>query len=131
VEIVKVKANSPLAYELYSLLKSEWPEFEGFKQVKFGVEIPDPIISLVNGKLVGGLSFTSYKKPMSEDVAIWINAVFVIPKYRRKGIASNLIEKSQGVGAELFALTDVPELYTNLGWEIALKDRHGTTVKNT
>ena len=131
MEIVKVKTNSPLADELYALLKSEWPEFEGFKLEKSGLAIPDPIISLVNGKLVGGLSFTTYKKPMSEDVAIWINAVFVTPKYRRKGIASKLIEKSQGVRSELFALTDIPEIYTNLGWKIAQKDSHGTTVKTT
>lgn len=131
MEIVSVKNNTFLADELFSLFKSEWSEFEHFKLKKLDLKIPDPLVTLINGELVGGLSYTSFKKPISEDAAVWINAVFVISKYRRNGIASKLIEKAHGVVAELYALTDVPELYTKLGWKTVLKDIHGTTVKST
>ncbi|MDN3650033.1 GNAT family N-acetyltransferase [Reinekea marina] len=131
MEIKSVKTNSQLAEKLFSLLKSEWPEFEGFKQEKLGVKIPDPIVSSINGELVGGLSFTSYQVPMSDSIAIWINAVFVIPKFRGMGIASKMIDKTQEVAEELYALTDVPELYSKLDWNIVLKNENGTTVKNT
>jgi N-acetylglutamate synthase-like GNAT family acetyltransferase len=55
--------------------------------------------------------------------AIWINAVLVAPEYRRQGVGSGLIraaeEAARRVGIpSLYALTEVPDLYSKLSWSV-------------
>jgi GNAT superfamily N-acetyltransferase len=51
----------------------------------------------------------------------WIDAVYIDAPQRRRGHASTLIRATERKAAalgivELFALTDLPALYRNLGW---------------
>ncbi|WP_018013882.1 GNAT family N-acetyltransferase [Teredinibacter turnerae] len=131
MQIVTAKPESQLAADLFLLLKNEWLEFEDFHKEKLGLRIPDPIVCLIEGTVIGGLSFTGFENPINHETAIWINAVFVSPKFRRLGIASRLIEKSHGEAPELFALTDIPELYTQLGWTSVSTGKSGTIVRHT
>ena len=85
--------------------------------------MPNPILAYEGIELVGGIKFTYYKNPSSEDKALWINALYVENSYRRKGIAQLLIEEAVLVAiktsfTELFVYTDKPKLYSKLGWQV-------------
>ena len=75
------------------------------------------------------LSFTSYKKPASSEIGIWVNALFVVPRMRKQGVATKLILESQQCVANLHALTDVPTLYLNTGWKLVSTDDDGSVVE--
>lgn len=82
---------------------------------------PSPLLALKDKSLIGGLAFTFYPHPVSEIQVLWINAVLVLPQWRGQGVASELIKAAEVKAAragssELFVYSDVPKLYTNLGW---------------
>lgn len=94
---------------------------------------PATLVAVDGGALLGGLAFTSYKRPESERTGLWINALFVATQHRRKGIASQLVraavaEAHRRSEAQLYALTDIPELYEKLGWQRIKSDAVGTIV---
>ena len=119
--------------ELYSWFVAEWEKVEPFVRIKNGVNLPQPIIALENKSLAGGLSFTVY--PTTDDTTrLWINALLVAPEKRRKGLGSDLIRKAMETASkhdfkEIFVLTDLPSLYTNLGWDILSNSEKGTILK--
>ena len=129
MEIKKLEAGSKYASELNFLLNEEWPEIGRFENEKYGISIPNPIGLVENGEVVGGLSFTSYKAPNSEEIVVWVNAVFVNPLYRGQGLGSSLILAAQSSSSCLYALTDIPMLYTKLGWQTVKQDSNGTVVQ--
>jgi len=129
MEITKLEINSQEALALNTLLNKEWSDVGEFENEKFGMSVPKPIAAIENGKVVGGLSFTCYKEPSGADVVVWVNTVFVIPSYRHQGIATKLIQSSCNSTSPLYALTDVPALYTNIGWKIVSNDSNGAVVK--
>ena len=70
---------------------------------------------------MGGLSFTTAPAPHDESTAVWINAVMVVAEHRRHGLATKLVKRASEMAKEqgvevLYVLTDVPALYTALGW---------------
>ena len=121
--------ETALAESLYLLQSEEWPELRPFKRVEFGRAVPCPIVALKQGQLIGGASFVSYYEPGSERVGTWLNALIVIPQERRQGVATALIEASAKAAGRIYALTDVPELYTKCGWRSISSDKEGTVVK--
>lgn len=129
MNITSLERHSEISTELNFQLNKEWPEIGSFEKEKYGVSIPGPIGVLIDGIVVGGLSFTSYKAPKSEEIVVWVNAVFVQPGYRHRGIASKLIDAAQSASKKLFALTDILELYTKIGWQVVSCDNDGTIVK--
>jgi len=129
MEITKLEINSQEALALNTLLNKEWSDVGEFENEKFGMSVPKPIAAIEDGKVVGGLSFTCYKEPSGSEIVVWVNTVFVILSYRHQGIASKLILSSCNSASPLYALTDVPALYTNIGWEIVSKNSSGTVVK--
>ena len=71
--------------------------------------------------LAGGLAFARAPSPVSDELAIWVNAVFVAPAYRGCGLASQLIRAAEDAAREmrlpcLFALTELPDLCAKRGW---------------
>ena len=71
---------------------------------------------------IGGLAFTWAPHPTHSQAAAWINALYVLPEYRSEGVATGLIRTAADVAvrqgiSELFALTHVPGLYVQCGWE--------------
>jgi len=108
-------------------LTAEWGEVESFDNV------PPPLLAIEGRKLLGGLMFSSFQKPDREEIGLWINALFVAPEHRRKGIGSLLIRAAEAEAArtgerELFALTDIPKLYQRLGWQCVESSSNGTVV---
>lgn len=112
--------------ELQKRLRSEWPEFPPIGTREPGV--PQPLIALTSfGALAGGLAFIAGKRPLGDELAVWINGVLVLPAYRREGLGSRLIEAAQRAARQasvprLYALTELPDLYAKLGWFILSRD---------
>ena len=76
---------------------------------------------------------SSFRKPGRKELGLWINALFVPPKHRRNGIASQLVRAAEAEAAragerELFALTDIPKLYQKLGWQCMKSSSGGIVV---
>lgn len=131
VEIKAVSIDSNVANELLLVLKSEWPDLEKFVDFHRGMNLPEPIAAIESGEIIGGLSYINYKAPDQDKVVLWINAVFVRPSYRGQGIATAMLKTAMKTTSCMYALTDVPDLYTNLGFKRVLTDNHGTVVKFT
>ncbi len=103
-----------------------------------GATFPGPLVAVADGEPVGGLAFTTFPRPgLGPKVSgLWIHALFVPPKHRRKGIASQLIRAAEVQAVpfsegDLYALTDIPELYEKLGWRRIQSDAAGTVVGKT
>lgn len=123
ISIQSVESNSLYLTELYQWFEAEWDDVEPLASIKEGKIIPKPIVALENGKLVGGLVFTRFLSPITQELAVWINAVFVIPENRKQGISSQLINQAEKVviemaESELLVFTHIPVLYSNLQWKI-------------
>ncbi len=86
-------------------------------------DFPTPIFALENDKLLGGLAFTRHIKPDDDSMGVWINALYVSPDHRKRGIAASLIQIAEveavkfGID-ELYVYTDVPIIYQKHRWEI-------------
>ncbi len=128
-KIIVSDINSNYSRVLYELLVNEWPNLSPFQSVVLGLEVPKPIVALANNHVVGGLSFTRYDAPDSNKITTWINALYVSPKYRKRGIAKQLIYAARKSSQTLYALTEHPDLYTNAGWQYVKRDLDGTVVK--
>jgi GNAT superfamily N-acetyltransferase len=108
--------------ELQQRFQKEWPEIQPVDTA--GQAVPKPVVAVTaSGALAGGLAFAAGKAPLSEAPAVWINAVLVEPEYRHKGLGSQLILAAQesagrlGI-SRLYALTELPALYSKLNWAI-------------
>jgi len=129
IQLSHVDLDTSHAQSLFKMLRAEWPVLDSFKAIEQGVTIPPPIVALDEGILVGGLSFIVYQAPDIDALAVWVNAVYILPAMRNQGMARQLIEKAQATVDTLYALTDIPPLYTGLGWHAVTNDHHGTVVK--
>ena len=119
-------ADSNLAMQYYddlqARLQNEWPKFPPINVADHAV--PKPLVALTSSNaLAGGLAFIAAKSPVSDGLAVWINAVLVAPEYRRQGVGRQLIEAAQEVARRvgvrrLYALTELPDLYAKLNWSI-------------
>ncbi len=129
MKISRLEIKSQKALELNRLLNIEWPNLGEFRATELGLKVPGPIVAIEKQELIGGLSFTCYKEPDGEEIVVWVNALLVIPSFRFQGIASKLILASHCSANCLYALTDIPVLYTKVGWQVVKKDSNGTVVK--
>ncbi len=129
IELKNINITSDIAKQLHCLFEQEWPGFDAFVSDKHGIDIPSPIVAIKMQEVVGGISFTSYKEPNSNNIAIWVNALLVIPKQRKQGISKQLIGAAQNVTTHLYALTNVPRLYTKMGWQTVKTHGKNTIVK--
>ncbi|MGB0835757.1 MAG: GNAT family N-acetyltransferase [Psychrobium sp.] len=113
--------NSPaIVNRLDAMFYGQWP---GFQLSDIGLsnpKIPHPIAVICDDEVVGGLAFSLFEEPNTTAQVIWLNAVYIAPKYRGEGLASELISYAQSLltGRQkwLYAHTDVPSLYARLGW---------------
>jgi N-acetylglutamate synthase-like GNAT family acetyltransferase len=123
VLIQEVESDSQHLITLYQWFESEWDDVEPLASTKDGKVIPSPIIALKDGELVGGLVFTRFLSPMTNEQAVWINAVFIKPENRKQGISSQLINRAEksveSIGeSELLVFAQIPELYSKLNWQV-------------
>ncbi len=112
---------------------AEWGDVDSSEGQSEKITVPPPLLAIDSSELLGGLMFSSFQKPDGEELGLWINALFVAPEHRRKGIASQLVRAAEEEAArtgerELFALTDVPKLYQKLGWQCVKNSSEGTVV---
>ena len=140
-EILHGSHAQPYLAELQILFDQQWDDVEPvvpFVQANGGVLKPEPLIARYNNKaLAGGLAFTQAPRPQqapplpttgkAADQAVWINALFVKPQYRKQGLAQKLvscaIEEANNTGiVELFVYTEYPLLYKKLGWRIIVQE---------
>lgn len=134
LSIVNSNFESLHLTQLYNWYKSQWKDVDPFTSSKDGHIIPSPILAVEGEMLLGGLAFTRYKIPDESRIGLWINAVFVKDEYRGKGIGSQLIDAAKKAALyvnekELFALTDIPEIYQKMGWVIINQDTQGSIVR--
>jgi predicted N-acetyltransferase YhbS len=116
-------------------LVAEWGEVDPFKTQSDGtVTVPLPLLAIEGQELLGGLMFSGFRKPGRDALGLWINALFVATEHRRKKIASRLIRAAELEAfrtgeRELFALTDIPKLYENLGWQRVETSNEGIVLR--
>lgn len=121
--IQTIESDSNYLTELYQWFESEWDDVEPLTTMKHGKVIPNAIVALIDGELVGGLVFTRFLSPISQVQAVWINSVFIKPENRKQGISSKLIsyaekQVKQMGEPELLVYTQIPKLYSKLDWKI-------------
>jgi len=123
VLIQEVESNSPYLITLYQWFDSEWDDVEPLASIKDGQVIPNSIIALRDGELVGGLVFTRFLSPITKEQAVWINAVFIKREDRKQCISSLLINHAETLvkemgEPELLVFTQIPTLYSKLNWQV-------------
>ena len=98
-----------------------------------GNQLPQTLILEEKDEPIGYSTLIYYEKGLLTGRLHWIDAVYVKPERRKKGLGSKLIraaEKKAGELniSELFALTDLPVLYHKLGWSTVEAHSDGTIV---
>lgn len=134
VSIVTSNFGSYHLIQLHEWYVSEWKDVDPFTSSKDGHILPSPILAVEGEELLGGLAFTRYKTPDETHIGLWVNALFVKVEHRSKGIGSKLIGAAEKAALrinekELFARTDIPEIYQKMGWVIVNKDSQGSVVR--
>ena len=119
--------------ELRNLFLTEWATVDAFDDHQFEADwfggnerqsnLPAPLLALESNNLVGGLSFTWFRPDDLTNAKLWINAILVKPAFRGNGIATSLIKEaivsaSKTDETELFVYTEIPLLYTSVGWQL-------------
>jgi GNAT superfamily N-acetyltransferase len=124
-----------LLHQLREWLEAEWGHIDPFEGNYPEVTIPSPLVAVdEQSSLLGGLIFGSFAKPGSSEIAVWVNAVLISPTQRKKGIASQLLQRAEVEAkrfeiSELFVLSEYPELYSKLGWQyVGLDSSRNETI---
>ncbi|EGR0068483.1 GNAT family N-acetyltransferase [Vibrio parahaemolyticus] len=115
--------NSQYWIALEKLFQTEWSNFLFAETYKSENYLPPVLVALKNNEVIGGLAYSRYQEPNGNSEVIWLNAVFVSPEWRGQGIASELINRGVNQVSELFqnnlyAYTNVAQLYKSLGWSV-------------
>jgi len=117
-----------LLVQLREWLEAEWGHIDPFEGNHAEVTIPSPMVAVdEQTALLGGLVFGAFTNPRSPEIAVWVNALLISPAHRKKGIASRLVQAAEGEAKrmaidELFVLSEYPDLYQKLGWQIVGMD---------
>lgn len=107
--------------QLVALFQQEWSDFthESLNMAN----APEGIVVERNNEVVAGVAFTRYPAPDDPNIrALWLNAVYVKPKYRGLGLARRLVlaaiqEAYKISEPALYAYTNVGGMYERLSWE--------------
>ncbi|MBL1421051.1 MAG: GNAT family N-acetyltransferase [Alphaproteobacteria bacterium] len=123
LSILNSEFKSPHLNPLHDWFTEEWGERSFYNRHHEGYAILAPLIALDDEILVGGLAFSRFKNPENDGMALWINALLVALEQRGKGVASALLTAAAQAAFEwgetqLFALTDVPQLYLKQKWSL-------------
>ena len=83
---------------------------------------PASLLAIHNTSLVGVLAYKRHQADFQFGPQLWVNALFVVPEFRRRGIARRLLRAgicaSQVMPSQqIFVYTDVPRLYLSCGWD--------------
>ncbi|RKF20085.1 GNAT family N-acetyltransferase [Alginatibacterium sediminis] len=133
LEIISINPiqHSVLTTQLRELFEAQWADFADFDQEDQGVKTPLAMAAMVENQLIGGLAFSLWQDPEASDTVIWINGVVIDERFRRLGIASQLISAAMKVQTPLFVLADIKAIYEKLGWTLVKTDNDGSVLKWT
>ena len=85
-------------------------------------DVPPSQVAIYGDELAGFVWISRFTKPEDDDPTLWINGLYVDKPFRRKGIGQALIRIAEHLSEEfedsLFAYTNIPEYYLNLGWSM-------------
>ena len=104
-------------------IENQWGNAQSPESLASESGFPAPIFAVENDTLLGGLAFTQHIKPDSDTLGVWINALYVAPEYRKRGIAACLIQKAEAEAQkmsidEIYVYTDTPVIYQKQGWVV-------------
>ena len=85
--------------------------------------LPRFYVAEVEGKLVGCYALLLNDINSRQDLFPWIAYLFVLPEYRGKGIASQLLQHGQNIAKQLhfealYLETNIAGLYEKFGFEL-------------
>ncbi len=94
--------------------------------------IPIALIALnEKGELVGTVSLKSEDLDVRPEITLWLGGLYVAPEWRRRGVASLLMERAVvearrlGLSSLNLWTSSAERLYTKLGWEVAEQIDYG------
>jgi GNAT superfamily N-acetyltransferase len=142
--VVTVRERPDLVPVVARWLWDEWRREDGYSLeetiAKVG-ERTSPLgpeqcfVLLVNGAPVATASLTQRDLPARPDLKPWLAEVFVKPKFRRRGIASQLVRcveaacRSAEIPIGWLFTASAADLYSRLGWHaVGIEPYHGTNV---
>lgn len=84
---------------------------------------PPPSKVAVDEKAAAGFVWISrYQRTEDISPTLWINGLYVKDSHRSRGIGSSLVQLAEQLSSdfedELYAYTEIPEFYLQLGWRI-------------
>ncbi|MCO8123902.1 GNAT family N-acetyltransferase [Stieleria sp. TO1_6] len=90
-------------------------------------ERPGAILAVEDDHPMGVLAYKRYHANFQLRPELWINAVYVLPDFRRNGVGRKLViagsmPRYVGDPKEIFVYTDVPALYLSCGWKLVVSD---------
>jgi len=110
--------------QLRAWFVAEWGKIDSFAGNHPEIKVPEPLLAFgKDEQLQGGLVFSTFKSPNSDEIGVWINAVYVDPQYRGENIASALISLAENSARQqrietLLVFTQFEALYQNLDWHL-------------
>ena len=122
--ILDLKDTPERVEELRALLLQQWASLDPFEGIHANLSVPAPLAVYqmsAEQLLVGGLAFSTYAKPRTTEIAVWVNALFIHPEWRGRGLAKRLIQRAELAAkklniVEIFVQSEFPQLYESLGW---------------
>lgn len=95
--------------------------------------VPLTFVAVDQGKIVGTVGLEEHDMETRMEYSPWLVSLFVLPEFRRTGLARQLVEtatdKARLLGVKrlyLFTLKSHAEFYDTLGWQVVEK----TVYKN-
>ena len=107
--------------------QDDW--LDAFKRRVRRDEVPTTVVAFADGEPAGSASLTVRDLPSHMHLTPWLAEVYVRPEFRKQGIGSALVKRTETEAARnsadmLFLYTfDSEAFYEELGWELMERDR--------
>ena len=121
IEFFSCSPDSAFIPSAESLFQREWSDIILEPEQLAKSELPPILVAVKGREVVGALAYTWFEQPQTSNKVVWINALYVDAAYRQRGIAQQLIRLSEKAlsslaQSQLYAYTNVPQLYRSVGW---------------